>query len=855
MKIRLIAATWSTSLALLSFGADAPSANAATPLANVRVEKLTMPTYPFSDPDPVPCTTEKRYPYFRYDGSTDVSEPREWTAVILENNRVKVTIMPEIGGKVWGAQDKATGLEFLYFNHVVKFRDIAMRGPWCSGGIEFNFGITGHAPTTATPVDWCVRTNADGSCSCFVSATEHINRTTWQVEARLFPDADHFVTRATWFNGSNLPGPYYQWSTAAYSARGNPHLFFPGRAYIGHQGDAHDWPIDHKGRDLSIYGNNAFGPSKSYHVLNGDNRIFAVWWPDSKFGSYHANAVYDKFGRKIWLWALSRQGGIWEDLLTDSDGQYVELQSGRVFHQPQGDTWMTPFKHPTFAPGAVDTFDEKWGVTRDLAELEAKSTASNLVERPLHSPTNFNWSSPYGLFVKGQQMLRSRSDREGETALRESLAAEPFFIPALDALAGLMAQRGRYAEARDLAARALAIDTYDSEANYLDGVAAYATGELETAKERLGLASYSPLYRSPAMVLIAKARMRAGHWNEARAAAERCLRGDPMNPDAHLVRIACLRKTGDTKRAASSARLMLVQWPLNHIVRWELERLGVEGVDFMGGIRNELPMETLIDVAGWYEEAGLMDDALALFGLAQDHPIARIRAAYILKQSGKEEKALAELDASAALPVAGVSPFRRESRAALLWAKDAHTSWKFKYYAAVFLAYTGEDEAADALLDASGDPSDAVFRLYRASRRTGTPRLADLMAAKLSDDSWRVGRALARHFDEVKDGEGMLSVTTDYASRFPHVHPLKILHATALLRTCKFAECGEYLQGVKLLPAEHGGNAREIWTAAWEGVARAALLRGDVKAADEALRKHSLWPENLGAGKPFPEER
>ena len=202
-----------------------------------------------------------------------------------------------------------------------------------------------------------------------------------------------------------------------------------------------------------------------------------------------------------------------------------------------------------------------------------------------------------------------------------------------------------------------------------------------------------------------------------------------------------------------------------------------------------------------------------------------------------------------------MSPFRRESRAALLWAKEAHASWKFKYYAAVFLAYTGEDGAADALLDASGDPSDAVFRLYRASRRTGTARLVDLMAAKLSDDSWRVGRALARHFDEVKDGEGMLAATTDYISRFPHVHSLKILHATALLRTCKFAECGEYLQGVNLLPAEHGGNARDIWTKAWEGAARAALARGDVKAADEALRNYSLWPENIGAGKPYPEEK
>lgn len=64
---------------------------------------------------------------------------------------------PEIGGKIWGAFDKVSKKEFIYNNHVVKFRDIAMRGPWTSGGIEFNFGIIGHAPTTSTPVDYLTK--------------------------------------------------------------------------------------------------------------------------------------------------------------------------------------------------------------------------------------------------------------------------------------------------------------------------------------------------------------------------------------------------------------------------------------------------------------------------------------------------------------------------------------------------------------------------------------------------------------------------------------------------------------------------------------------------------------------------
>src|SRR5690606_42095765 len=67
---------------------------------------------------------------------------------------------------------RSSDLEFLYKNEVIKFRDIAMRGPWTSGGIEFNFGIIGHSPATATPVDYRTKKNDDGSVSCIVGNTD-----------------------------------------------------------------------------------------------------------------------------------------------------------------------------------------------------------------------------------------------------------------------------------------------------------------------------------------------------------------------------------------------------------------------------------------------------------------------------------------------------------------------------------------------------------------------------------------------------------------------------------------------------------------------------------------------------------
>ena len=461
---------------IFAFGAAAFFAGAAFAAAVTLSENtVEMPTYPFFDPDPVPCTGEKRYPYFRYDGSSRESTAKEWKTIRLDNGKISVDILSELGGKVWGATDKATGFDFIYRNHVAKFRDVAMRGPWTSGGIEWNFGIIGHAPSCSTPVDWFARTNSDGSASCFVASEEYATRTRWQVEIHLAPEADSFETRTTWFNASGLPQPCYHWANAAFSVRGNPRFLFSGEAYIGHEGDRHAWPVDSAGRPMDTYGGNAFGGNKSYHVLPGDAGKFGIWWPERGLGAVHLTDSWRKYGRKIWLWALSREGGIWEDLLTDEDGQYTELQSGRGFNQPRRNTYKTPFKHPEFNPGATETFAESWGVVRKFDELEKSVDVP--VARPDLAPQDFDWRSAWGLCVRARQHLLEREDAEAEKSFKAALAKDPFLSPALTGLAAVEIRRGEYGGCHALCRRALAIDAYDTDANSLDGFAFFAEGE------------------------------------------------------------------------------------------------------------------------------------------------------------------------------------------------------------------------------------------------------------------------------------------------------------------------------------------------------------------------------------------
>jgi tetratricopeptide (TPR) repeat protein len=327
--------------------------------ASILEKEVQILTYPYSDPDPVP-QFGKIFPYFRYDGYALNGSMRNWKVVEMENDYIKLWVIPEIGGKIWGAVEKSTGKEFVYYNHAVKFRDVALRGPWTSGGIEINFGIIGHAPTSSNPVDYLIRKNEDGSVSCFVGAIDLCSRTRWSVEIVLPKDKAYFTTRSRWDNPTGLDQAYYHWMNMGIKTAGNLEYVFPGNYFLGHDGKSSLWPIDKKGRNLAFYEENNFGGSKSYHVFGGLTGFYGAYWHNDNFGFAHYSEYDDKPGKKIWIWGLSDQGMIWEDLLTDKDGQYTEVQSGRLFNQAGEGSSSTPFKNRDFAAGSTDEWLEYW---------------------------------------------------------------------------------------------------------------------------------------------------------------------------------------------------------------------------------------------------------------------------------------------------------------------------------------------------------------------------------------------------------------------------------------------------------------------------------------------------------------
>lgn len=341
--------------------------------ASITVESREILTYNFSDPNPIPTVTGGRneiFPYHTFNGYTLKGQMQKWEVIKLENEYIEVYVLPENGGKVWGAIEKSTGKDFIYKNDVIKFRNISMRGPWTSGGIEFNFGIIGHSPSTCVPVDYKTVENEDGSVSCIVGNIDLPSRTKWYVDIRVPKDKAYFETRTMWNNPTPLPQPYYNWMTGAAATSADLQFAYPGDKEIGHGGEQGPWPVDDKGRDLSFYRNNNFESSKSYHIVGEYNDFMGGYYSHSENGFGHW-ALYDEMpGRKLFLWSLARDGGIWEDLLTDTHGQYWEFQAGRMFNQYGGSSaFKTPISQVPFTPGLTDRWTEIWFPVKEIGGL------------------------------------------------------------------------------------------------------------------------------------------------------------------------------------------------------------------------------------------------------------------------------------------------------------------------------------------------------------------------------------------------------------------------------------------------------------------------------------------------------
>ena len=329
-------------------------------------ERVTIPTYEAGKPEKNPMFLEKRvyqgssgvvYPYPVVETMSDEKIDKEYEAVWLENEYIKVMVLPELGGRVQMAYDKIAGRHFVYFNHVVKPALVGLTGPWISGGIEFNWPQH-HRPSTFLPVDTTIEEHPDGAVTVWVSEMERMFHQKGSAGFTLRPGCAYLEIKGQLYNRTDVPQTFLWWANPAVKVNDAYQSVFPPdvNAVFDHGKRAvSTFPIatgvyykmDYSaGVDISNY-KNIYVPT-SYMVAKSKYDFEGGYENDTHGGMLHVADHRFAPGKKQWTWGNGAFGRAWDRNLTDEDGPYIELMAG-VYTENQPDfSWLMPYEEKSF---------------------------------------------------------------------------------------------------------------------------------------------------------------------------------------------------------------------------------------------------------------------------------------------------------------------------------------------------------------------------------------------------------------------------------------------------------------------------------------------------------------------------
>ncbi|CCQ46486.1 tetratricopeptide repeat family protein [Pseudarthrobacter siccitolerans] len=348
-------------------------------------EPVVIDTYAAGNPDRYPLFLDRRvyqgssgkvYPLPFIDSIAASKEPRLWPAIHLENEYVRLMLLPEIGGRIHIGFDKTAGYDFFYRNNVIKPGLVGLAGPWISGGVEFNWPQH-HRPGTFLPVETSVERSDDGLVTVWHSDLDPLQRMRGTHGVRLRPGSSLVEVEARLYNCTDEPQTFLWWANAAARVHGNYRSFFPTdvRYVADHarravtafpRADRPYYGVDYPalaGQDgqvdadrIDFYAN--IPVPTSYMITDTKDSFFGGYDHDAGAGFVHWADRSISPGKKQWTWGNGSVGKAWDQHLTDDDGPYVELMSG-VFTDNQPD-----FSY--LAPGETRSFSEFWYPIRQI---------------------------------------------------------------------------------------------------------------------------------------------------------------------------------------------------------------------------------------------------------------------------------------------------------------------------------------------------------------------------------------------------------------------------------------------------------------------------------------------------------
>ena len=323
--------------------------------AQVRVWEgvLELPVYEEGRPDPNPSFDQFsaagrfNYPYTLRNEITNQRVIHKLRAVFLENEYLKCSVLPDIGGHVYTCIDKINGQPMFYANPSIKKARIGYRGAWAAFGVEFNFPVS-HNWMSMSPVDFAYSAHEDGSASATVGNIDRVYGVEWSVELILRPGSTVLEQRVTLSNRSDVRHRFYWWSNAGVQIWDDSQIEYPMRFAAAHGfAEVQRWPVDEQGKDLSIIKNQTDGPV-SVFVHASREKFMGIWHPHTSAGTAHFSEYEQLPAKKIWSWGVDADGLDWRKALSDNNSAYAEIQGG-LFRNQETYAFLEPRQQINFS--------------------------------------------------------------------------------------------------------------------------------------------------------------------------------------------------------------------------------------------------------------------------------------------------------------------------------------------------------------------------------------------------------------------------------------------------------------------------------------------------------------------------
>lgn len=303
-------------------------------------------------------------PYTQQDSYDRNRVLRTFKAIILENEHLKATFIPELGGRLWSLWDKDSARELLYCNPVFQPGNLALRNAWFSGGVEFNVSIKGHHPMTCSDMFAQHITMADGTPGVRMYEYERIRGTAYGFDAWLPDGSKLLFIRPRIENNTDHDVWTYWWSNIAVSYTDGMRVIVPAdKTFVNYADDNHyyldfaDVPVAN-GVDISYPKNVKIAQDFFFYIPDCAPKWIAA--VDEHGVGMMQCSTRNLLGRKLFVWGDSHGGDNWKNFLSDgTNNGYVEIQAGLA---------RTQLEHIPLEEGCVYTWAEAYGALEKPAE-------------------------------------------------------------------------------------------------------------------------------------------------------------------------------------------------------------------------------------------------------------------------------------------------------------------------------------------------------------------------------------------------------------------------------------------------------------------------------------------------------